>query len=54
MYGNLTEYAVLWTNSLGLIWDMYDVTSLSLIVKSTFKKKFLVEYVLRVGFFWII
>ena len=24
MYGGWSEYAVLWTNSLGFIWDVYD------------------------------
>ena len=53
MYGSWTEYAVLWTNSLGFIWDIkrfYGVYLLSLIAKSTFKIIFLCGYVLKIGF----
>ena len=48
MYGGWTEYAILWTNFLGFILDVW---LLSLSAKSTFKIMNLVGSVFRIGFF---
>ena len=52
MYGSWTEYAVLWTNSLGFIWDIKNVSTMyNHWVWSQSKIIFLGGYVLRIVFF---